>query len=301
MFYRKSVSLGTAVSAFMMMAVASSQAAVTGNPQTDGWTSHGTSLDNGIYVRGDGNYSYDVYSTALTITANSGLEANAGANSWLVGDTVLGAGGIFSTTTASESGWGAFTGVGVNSLFSSSSGPKLQAKFGSAANSWSTSTVAPDAGNGLGSLSNDTKGVQIRTGTYYTPTGPAYVPNQDQAGTLGWDTNAGQLMSLAKSSYLSFSGGSGLSGNRDVARVIWTGTNNTGEPASWELLLNVTLLGRLNPLSTGLPGAGDPILLTVQDNDGKFTDAKVETVPEPGAVGVLGFCAIALLRRRRRA
>ncbi len=275
---------------------------VTGNPNADGFASFGNSLSNGVYVRGDANYGYDTYAAGFTIQTGSNLIDS----SWQVGDTVLAAGGIFAPIAATEAGWSAFTGNAVNSLLSSAtSGPKLQAKFGNSDSTWTTSTIAPSGGNGVGSLSNGdgdlpTSGVaiQIRTGTYYTETGPAYVPGQEQAGILGWDTNAGVLMQLGKSSYVDLSVGGALAGmDRDVGRVIWSAsTEGTDYPDSWELFLNVSLVDRLNPSFTGLlPAIGDKVLMTVQNNDSAITDALANTVPEPGTLVLLLTAGLGLL------
>lgn len=265
---------------------------VTGDPGADGFNSCGNALDNGVYVRGNGNYGYDAYGAGFSIQSGSNL---ANGTTWLAGDTVLAVGGKFASVTAAEAGWSGFTGNAVNSLLSSvSSGPKLQAKFGNSAAAWTASTVAPGAGNGAGSLSYGDgdlvmgAAIQIRTGTYYTAiTSP------------GWSTNAGVLMALAKDSHIeSTVSSSVLSLNAEVARIIWTYDSTTQKPGSWELLLNVSLIGRNNPSYAGLlPGVGDDALMTVQDNDGGYTDALINTVPEPMTIGLLAFGGLMLRRR----
>lgn len=271
---------------------------VTGDPSADGFTLVGNSLENGIYVRGDGNYGYNAYIAGFNIQSGANLENGT---TWLAGDTVLAAGGRFASIIAAEAGWSGFSGGAVNALLSNSTGPKLQAKFGNSEAAWTTSTIAPGGGDGLGSLSYgdgdlvNGVAIQIRTGTYYSMGGPAFVPGQDQSGVLGWDTNADILMHIAKDSHIDKTVSMTL--GRDVARVMWTDISATGEPASWELFLNVSLISRLNPTFTGLlPAIGDNVLMTVQDNDGKYTDALV--VPEPATLVLLGLGGL-LLRKRK--
>ncbi len=263
---------------------------VTGDPSADGFQLFGNSLNNGIYVRGSGNYGYDAYGTGFTIAAGSNLIGGT----WQAGDTVLAVGGVFRTITASEAGWAAFTGNAVNSLLASvSTGPKLQAKFGNAAAAWTTSTIAPGSGNGIGSLSYGDGdlltgvAIQIRTGTYYDA---AY-----------WSANSGVVMPLAKDSHIETTVSSGLlSVNASVARMIWSDVSATGEPASWELLLNVSLIARMNPSYPGLlPAMGDAVLMTVQDNAASYTDALIATVPEPATMALLGLGGLMLVRKRK--
>jgi hypothetical protein len=274
---------------------ASSQAAivsVTGNPLADGFAYCGNSLDNGTYVRGSGNYGYDAYGAGFSVQAGSNL---ANGTTWLAGDTVLAVGGQFASVTAAEAGWSAFTGNSVNSLLSTSpSGPKLQAKFGNAAAAWTTSTLAPGSGNGLGSLSYGDGdlltgvAIQVRTGTYYTDgTAPS------------WSSDAGTLMALAKDSHVEWTVSSSIiSMNAEVARMIWTYDAATHKPGSWELLLNTSLIGRNNPSYAGiLPALGDDVIMTVQDNDGSYTDTLINTVPEPITLALMGLGGLIIRRR----
>jgi hypothetical protein len=287
----------------VLLAGVAQASTVTGDPIADGWAFSGNSLDNGIYVRGSANYGYDAYGAGFTIAAGSNLVGDT----WQAGDTVLAVGGVFQAITAEDAGWTAFSGNSVNSLLgSTTNGPKLQAKFGNAAAAWTTSTIAPGGGDGLGSLGYgdgdlvNGVAIQIRTGTGYYIGGPAFVPGQDQAGYLGWDTNAGMLMHLAKDSHITWSVSSTLVDmDKDVARMIWSDVSATGEPASWELLLNVSLIDRLNPGYAGLlPAIGDDVLMTVQDNDAAYTDALVSTVPEPATMAMLALGGLMLRRRK---
>lgn len=72
---------------------------------------------------------------------------------------------------------------------------------------------------------------------------------------------------------------------------------------TWEILLNVSLMDRLDPTFTdGTPAPGNPILMTVQNRDSDYTDCLVN-VPEPGTLVLLvmaGLGALASARRRRQ-
>lgn len=252
-----------------------SYASLTGNPVADGWAAQGNSLSNGVYVRGSANYGYDTYSSTFTV---DGSVSAATGGSWAVGDTVIGVGGVFNNNT---SGW-SVTGTPVNSLLSNATGPKIQAKFGTGANvvtPWSVSTLAPDAGNGVGSLANGGDGsIQIRSSAYNDST--------------FWTSNAG-VLNTPSASHISRAGGSAPGAN--VARLIWNVDGN-GELSSWQILLNVTLLGSLDPA----PTPGSLALLTVQNGDNAYTDALVQipggggVVPEPAAVVVWGGLALVI-------
>ncbi len=265
---------------------------VTGNPGTDGLTLYGNSLQNGVYVGGNANYGYTAYGAGFAIQSGSNLAQG----DWRVGDNVLAVGGTFTGITASEAGWSSFTGGGVNALLSSvSSGPKLQAKFGNSAAAWTTSTMAPGSGNGVGSLSygdgDMTNGaaIQIRTGTYYDA---AY-----------WSSHAGTLLALAKDSHVeSTASSSVLALDSDVARIMWT-VNGAGKVDSWELFLNVSLIARENPAYTGLlPAIGNAAIMTVQNNDAAYTNALVAAAPVPLPPAALlfapGLAGLIGIRRR---
>ena len=258
-----------------------SLAGITGDPGTDGFTSFGNSLENGVYVRGNANYGYDAYGAGFTIESGSNLNISDGSYSWLTGDTVLAVGGKFSDITAGEAGWTGFTGATVNSALSNSTGPKLQAKFGTS-DAWSTSTIAPDSGNGLGSGSLDAGTIQIRSSGYFSAS--------------DWSVNANQLMLLDKPGHIDWAVSDDENLYR-VARLMWTFNSTTQEVDSWEILLNVSLLGRLFP-DAALPGLGNEVIMTVQNGDNAYTDALVTAVPEPATLCLLGLGGL-LLRKRR--
>jgi len=246
------------------------QAAVTGDPVADGWLFGGHSLANGTYVRGDGNYGYEVYTNSISL-----VEGETLAPTWLPGDLVLGAGGVFASIDAPSAGWTAFTGGAVNGLLRGSS-LKLQVKFGTSECLFSPSTVAPNAGDGIGSLNP------------YGGNGAVQVRNTTSVTSSYWQDNAGTIQPMK---YAIRTNGDP---STDVVRMIWTYGN--GYPATWEILLNTSLLRRLDGGSSTFlfPTDGDKVLLTVQDGTGKFTDALAVTprqspaaVPEPATL--LGF------------
>jgi len=308
---RKSILLATIVVLFLSGVV---QAGVTGDPAADGWTLVGNSLEKGVYVTGSGNYGYDAYGAGFAVQAGSNLEISDGSLSWLAGDTVVAVGGVFQTITATEAGWTAFSGGSVNGLLptvSPYSGPKLQAKFGTADASWYTSTAAPGAGNGVSGSDYGGERVQVRTSGYFQ-TG---TPTVGQTEPWTWDLNSGQLLVLDKDTHIVWrQGTTDVNPEKEVARMIWIWDNTAHQVSSWELLLNVSLMDRLYPGFTGLlPAIGDPAIMTVQNHDsGLYTDALVSTtalaaaapVPEPLTMATAFFAIGGLgtyIRRRRKA
>lgn len=271
--------------------VALAQAAwgVTGDPVADGWAYGSNSLENGTYVRGDGNLGFDIHSTGFTLGAGSNLlDAN-----WQVGDTVLGIGGVINAIgSAAQLGWPSITGPTVNDNLTQS--VRIVTKFGTSPTAWSASTVAPSAGNGSGSFSGGAGGDGSLLLATYSPAannGLHLHPSPDfglMASLLGPDIvheipllqryDSGVVTTLAST----------------AGKLIYTLDGND-VLSTWEVFVNVTLLEGYGIV----PELGDRGMQTLQRSTGVYTDGLVGVIPEPATVGLVVLGAAALLRRRR--
>lgn len=298
-----------AASMLVLTSIESSLAApISGNPLSDGWSFRGNSLYNGTYVRGGGNYAFDVYTTQFTVTDASAFDISdhddpsflgyyetahwtkADARPWQVGHTVIGVGGAFNSVTADDAGWDAFTGNTVNGGINGEYRLRLQAKIGSEDATWSASSVAPGAGDGSGSTSDGGAGAfLIRTSGWHS--------------LDAWESFGGEMLGLQKEDHIS-STNIGV----DAARVIWTWDDASNRVGTWELLINMSLVEEdLDAaLFTGpLPGLlGDSVIASVQVGGGAYTDALAQVaVPEPSTIalaGIAGLAGVAIVRRRRK-
>lgn len=256
--------------------------AQTGNPLADGWVSGGHSMQNGVYARGAGLFSYDVFAQQLMVTSGSAFESSDGAFSWLVGDEIVGIGGVFvAAPSATDNGWASYTtSVGNNDNVTSSL--RMVSKFGVAENSWSPSTVAPASGNGSTSHSSGHGG----TGSIIIGNTAADVPNF-ASGALRLPTVA-QIYT-----------GSGVA-NIDARFGRMQYIHSNGIVSSWQAYLNVSLIEReLGGSYADLPAWGDRHSVATQrgTNSTLLHDALV--VPTPGTAALLGLGGLIACRRRR--
>jgi hypothetical protein len=269
------------VAVLFLTSVNVSLGALTGDPEADGWTYQGHSLENGTYCRGSGNIGFDVYTTMFTVTDSSEFVMSSPdhpyyedldphmAREWAVGDTIVGVGGVFSDITAAESGWASFPSSLTN--VQADDKLRLQAKFGPS-DEYYPSTTAPGSGNGGGS--SDYCVEFVRTSGYLHP-------NDTNNYENWWALFAGEMMGQQNHS---------LYKDGDLARLIWTWDAENNRPGSWEILLNTTL----GEYPTGY---NSEVIASVQ-YDNPYTDAFATIVPEPGTLVILGLGGV-LLRRRK--
>ena len=258
---------------------------LTGDPSADGWALGANSLQAGTYVRGNGNFSYDLFRASYALGSGSPLAAMA--NPWSVGDQVLALGGVVAPTTAAAAGWAAFTGGPVNGKLAAN--VRVVSKFTSSPSAWSASGVAPGLGDGAGSFSNGDGG--LGAVLVSTPSGQV---TSAGAGVLTVPVNANQWSGTA--------GSNGPAIDPSTSRVIYA-VDTSGRLRSWELFLNTTLLASAN---TGLPtpnaaGRWNQALQAGQSSV-FLTDALSpgeNVVPAPAAGILLGVGATALAFGRR--
>ncbi len=291
-------------------------ASLTGNPEADGWFHHGNSLSDGHYVHGVGNYAFETYTTQFTVTDGSIYDISghddpsyhnyyetnhwtkADARPWTPGDTVIGIGGAFNSITAEDASWDAFTGAAVNGAINGEHRFRLQAKVAGEDSTWSTSTIAPAGGNGIGSTAAGGAGsFLVRTSGWHD--------------LATWESGEGTMWGLQKPEHIETTGiettGDDIRLDADVARIIWTWDAANNRVGTWEILLNMSLIeadlqaSGFNGALPGLLGAG--VIQSVQVQNGASTDALASiTVPEPSTwiLALLGMVAIGGARCARR-
>jgi hypothetical protein len=264
----------------VLLAGTVSLAAVTGDPIGDGWTYCDNSLRNGTYVRGAANMGFDIYTTGFILASGSNLVGDY----WDVGDQVLGIGGCINAITDPVAlGWTALTGGAVNAQWVADL--RIVSKFGTSPTAWGASTIAPNAGNGLGSMSGGKGGAgSVLVSTF---------SGQISGGTLA----PGVLHSSQDTNLYAppYDGNF----NDTVGKIIFTLDKpiaEGGELKTWESFLNVSRLAELISL-TDYPAVGDRGNQAIQNSDFDYTDGMT---PEPATMALLALGGIGMLLRRRR-
>jgi len=269
---------------------------VTGNP--DSWYFAGNSLKYTKYIRGDGNFSFDMYRAQFLVSQASGL----GGTGWLPGDSVIAMGGVI-VNTAPAGFSNPTAGDPVNSNLTQH--VRIVSKFTNTTSGFTPSGIAfaPDYGNGHGSFSAGDGGVGSILIATTTDTGLM----TQQVTTAG----AG-VLTLAGINERWAGGVSSISSQH--ARFIYTiDTMGDSDPTndrlrSWEVLLNRdSLIRALTPPmaspNTTAPDWDGYWNQGLQRGTNDFTDALNFHSPAPPTLVALaaGAGLLGLGRRLRRA
>jgi len=282
-----------AVAGLVVLLAASATYAVnvTGDPVADGWTFGGRSLAQGTYIRGAANMGFDIYTTGFTLCSGSNLlDTN-----WVVGDQVLGIGGAINAITDPVAlGWSAITGPAVNSFWVQNL--RIVSKFGTSPTAWGASTIAPDAGNGLGSMSGGKGGA----GSVQVSTLSGRISNGTLTPGVLFYSQDTDIYAPPYSEYFG-------DPEATVGKIIFTlgkPIAQGGELYSWESFLNVSRLAELISL-TDYPAVGDRGNQAIQWDDNVATDGMVvitAPIPEPLTMAglMLGIGSVLTYVRKRR-
>jgi hypothetical protein len=257
----------------------------TGDPATDsGWTSEGNSASAGNFMQNAGNsadFSADVYSTAFTLASGSALLGPLGISSgWSIGDTIVGVGGVF--TSSGNSSLTYDTANNTANLH-------LVVKYGSSAAAWTLSGTGLTAGS-AGSLTFGGDGSVLLATTPETISSSSGFVTPNDAPTI--QTTASGQVTLPTTV-------------GEVGQVItsWNGSGSGGTLASFESFLDLTLLNEIVP--TNHVGLGDEFVLDLQQGKGIVQNslgtlpATITPAPEPTSAGCLlvGLGALACFQR----
>jgi hypothetical protein len=282
--YKKMRNIAGVAVVFIIAGTLSTLAAgFTGNPVTDGWTSHGVSTNSGTYIRGavdPGNlasddFSFNVYSTTFTLSSALGPFNS--------GDTLLGLGGV------NNSGF--------------ILGPRIVAKFGSSGANFSASTIgAPGNGNGSFPTNSGVGGVEVAF--WYQFSGNV-LSSGGQNGAIQYPTTATNPQDLV----LYNVDNNGTTSNLNAYGAVLANFTLTGGKdvlTSWEAVVDITTLaGSFSPV----PVSGGLADMALQETNAGapagFTDAFMPvSIPEPSTYSLV-FISIAAfgwaITRRRRA
>ena len=296
----------TVVAGLLLQSAESRAGLFTGNPATDGWANNGNSLAQGTFIRETASWNYNVYGASSTLTAGNPV---VNGTTWQVGDQVIGMGAVMN---------------GVQPIM-----PRLVAKFGSAAATFSAASSAADYlppssyndnstvhGDGHGSFSTYSGSGGFMVTYTYKSDYPSYALNPASQ-------NNAILTPVATDTYYNSSGTQVQLTSGDFGRVLAIfATDNNGnlitqndqrgnpssmpELLSFEVLVNVSDMLRSGySLVPSVNGRGD---MTLQFKSSSYTDSLVTSfaqVPEPAtcaslAVGVLAAaCIVERVRGRR--
>jgi hypothetical protein len=280
-----------------------SASVITGNPTVDsGWTQVGNTLQNGNYADQAGMYDANMYSTAFLLDPSSPLISTLNGEDWNAGDTIVGVGGFFVTTTAIQNGWTGtystspnsnltYDGTAANTAGVGSTSTRIVVKYGASAapSGWKVSTIKPTSGNGVAALASGGNG-SVLLGTNPYDFGPS------DAGTLIVPSDSPEIVA----------GGSGVMiPNGDIGRVItaWSG----GTLLGFESFLDLTLLNSEYSASSTPPSVsvGNEFDLDLQrgTNSTEIVDALANlpaSVPEPASFGLICLAGVGILSRRKR-
>jgi len=259
---------------------------VDGGASWSGWTSGGNSLALGNYVRGNGLFDYEMYTTAFSLSGGSPLLGTG----WQAGDSVLAIGGLINQAALNEN---------------LSQSVRLVAKFGTDANAFSASTFVPTGGNGNGSFSGGAGGDgAILIGTDGPTNGPGHL-NPTTTGTntsifVGPGAPGPGVVYTMPISQRYDSGSVDTSITTDIGKFVFL-FDSGNVLSSWQIFLNRSLLADVLPAGEEVPDLGHRAIMTLQRSTSStlFTDSLITVVPTPSSAALLGLAGLAAARRRR--
>lgn len=245
------------------------------SPSGDNWLFAQNSL-GGRYIRGAGNFDFDMYRTAFIVAGTGPLTSMT--SPWTAGDLVIGMGGVM--TSAGLANPNLTGSVRIVSKFTSFSNGQFTAS--------PPASPSPN-GTGAGDFSAGNGGI----GSVLIGTAPGAI-------TLG---NAGMLLTPTSAfQWNGVVGTNGLTISSDDARYVYQ-VDGSNHLKSWEVLLNITKLNgqRTGFLSPDYDGHWDQALQRGTSST-LYTDAINQHMPVPPTMVAFaaGAAVLGLGRALRR-